>query len=224
MKVMGLVTAKSYSGRVPRKNFYPLKGIPLYQWTTEYLNKYSDYFASLVMSSDKPDEFDLPYTFIKLYRPKILCEDEMPHIKSVKHAVYSVKSLYDIETDWVILFQPTNPIRQEQELLSMTKIMLRHNESNRPIIIRSYYEDTNVSQSYFPYATWNKDIEGVHVRSGTMYAYNRSYLDGSKNEPLEMRIKVPKWRGYNINDKEDLFITEALMDCHNYKLESVGEL
>lgn len=216
MRVMGLVTAKSYSSRVQRKNFKPLKGVPLYMWTTEFLNSCSSIFTSLVMSSDKPSDFDLPEIFIPLVRPKILCEDEMPHIKSVKHAVLAVNAKYELDTDWVILFQPTNPVRQIQELSSVMSLLLRHNESTKPTILRSYYNDENINPGYIRDASFAPDVENVIIRSGTMYAYNRAYLEDQTKERMDLWVKVPKWRGYNINNEEDFYITEGMMDCHNY--------
>jgi CMP-N-acetylneuraminic acid synthetase len=170
-------------------------------------------FESLVFSSDKPYEWDLPESFTALKRPQVLCRDEVPHLASVKHAVYCV----DAKTDWVILFQPTNPIRKTEELMTMMKLMLRYHPGSKPTIIRCYYEDTNVSQSYFKDALFKHSAQGVVIRSGTMYTYNRAYLSARQDEEIiNLSIKVPKWRGYNINDKEDLYITEAFMDCHNY--------
>jgi hypothetical protein len=221
MNVMGLVTAKSFSSRVQRKNFKPLKGVPLYQWTTEFLHSVNTHFSSLVLSSDKPSDFDLPESFLPITRPRVMCEDCTPHLVSVLHAVDQVKKLHGIDTDWVILFQPTNPIRQLQELTNMISLIANWGKTEVPVIGKCYYRDENVNPNYIRDAYFPTGTEDVLIRSGTMYAYNIPFLHSEGGKCKEFWVKVPKWRGYNMNNEEDFFITEALMNCHNYQWEYV---
>ena len=110
MKIAALITAKSQSLRVPKKNFRLLGGIPLYRHSVCFVNDNRDLFNGTVFSSDKPESFAIPSTIMSVKRPPELCFEESPHLEIVKHALSNAE-LYGARYDDVLLFQPTNPIR-----------------------------------------------------------------------------------------------------------------
>lgn len=213
MKILALVTAKSTSVRVRSKNKKLIGGKPLYQWTTDFLKAQKKYFEDIVFSSDAPVFFDLPDCIHSLKRPKALCEDKTPHVMSVRHALLHAEKKYEKEYDYVVLFQPTNPIRHRSDLVTFIRMM----EDSGYALGKTYYVDDNINPSYIEQATkWDESAEpeGVIIRSGNMYAYSRKYLNLADYQHVDLDrfyTLIPKHRGYNINNKEDFAIVEAFM-------------
>jgi len=218
MKILALITAKSTSVRVRSKNKKKIGGKPLYKWTTDFLVENKKFFEDIVFSSDTPLFFDLPKDVIALKRPQALCEDRTPHVMSVRHALLHMEKLNEKEYDYVILFQPTNPLRHKKDLEAFIELI----ELDRDHIGKTYYVDDNVNPGYLEQATqWAEgtEPEGVIVRSGNMYAYSKQYLVRTDINIADLHsfyVLVPKHRGYNINNKEDFDIVEALMKTYGY--------
>lgn len=179
-------------------------------------------FELLAFSSDKPEAFILDREiWATIARPTILCEDCSPHVLSVRHALNSVEKKQNTEYDYVILFQPTNPLRDKHDLFMMLTML----HENRPMVGKTYYIDTNLKMSYIEAASgWKEGYsdasgDGVLIRSGNMYAYSRQYLMGSDipKDYDSVYVSIPKHRGYNINDAEDFDIVEAFIKRYKCK-------
>ena len=224
MRLLGLVTAKSNSKRVPYKNKVILGKKPLYKWTTDFLESVKQEFELLAFSSDRPEAFILDRTiWATINRPTILCEDCSPHILSVQHALNSVerKDASEAPYDYVILFQPTNPLMDKHDLYMMLTML----HEKRPVVGKTYYIDENLRMSYIEAASgWKEGFSdesgnGVLIRSGSMYAYSRKFLMGADvGEDFDsVYVSIPKHRGYNINDEEDFGIVESFIKRYKCK-------
>ena len=218
MRILALVTAKSYSTRVANKSRKLIMGKPLYKWTIDFLVRNKRWFDAIAFSSDAPELFTLiPEKILKITRPKSLCEDNIPHVLSVKHGLLQSEHHYGIDFDYVILFQPTNPFRTETDLMMMINFI----EKYTPMIGKTYYVDDNIQPGYILGATFDNEIneKGIVIRSGSMYCYARKYLMGGHmhDDYGSVYVTVPKRRGYNINNEEDFTIVESFMK--EYKCE-----
>ena len=219
MRILALVTAKSHSTRVPGKSFKPIMGKSLYKWTIDFLVRNKRWFDAVAFSSDEPDKFSIPNNITIITRPKQLCEDNIPHVMSVKHGLLHMENKFGMEFDYVLLFQPTNPFRAEMELITMVTML----KDKLPSLGKTYYVDDNIQPGYVVGATFDPEIneKGLVVRSGSMYAYSRKYLMGPymESSPDIVYVTVPKRRGYNINTEEDFVIVESLMKANKCELK-----
>lgn len=222
MKILALITAKSASKRVPNKNKKIIGGKALYKWTVDYLLSLKHEFEDIALSSDRPDEFVVPGSIAKIIRPKILCEDCSPHVLSVRHALNKMEAKLNKEYDYVILFQPTNPIRDKDDLYAMLAML----QENKPMLGKTYYIDENLHSSYIEGVRgWiegylDRSGNGVLIRSGSMYAYARRYLidTGIPRDELDtVYVPIPKYRGYNLNNIEDFAIVQTFMEHYHCK-------
>lgn len=118
MKVLGLITARGGSKGIPRKNLQPLAGRPLIAWTVEAA-KAAKGLARIVLSTDD-DEIasvcrglgvDVPFM-----RPPTLAQDRSPHIDVVEHALASLETLDRFRPEYVLLLQPTSPLRRASDI------------------------------------------------------------------------------------------------------------
>lgn len=97
-KVLALVPARSGSKRCPGKNFKLFRGKPLYQWAMEQAGA-SKYIDVTILSTDKS-------------RPPELCTDDATCEDVIRHHF----SLADDPDAWVVLLQPTSPLRTAADI------------------------------------------------------------------------------------------------------------
>lgn len=112
-KILAIIPARGGSKRLPDKNILPLNGKPLIGWSIEEAQK-SQYIDTTIVSSDSINILDVASKFgsnIPFKRPSELAQDESRSIDVVIHALEYYK-----EYEYVILLQPTSPLRNVQDI------------------------------------------------------------------------------------------------------------
>jgi CMP-N-acetylneuraminic acid synthetase len=127
MKVLGVITARGGSKRLPGKNLADLGGRPLIAWTIEVALATCD---MVVVSTDSPDikrvSLDLGATVID--RPQHLAQDSTPSLPVVVHAVKWAEELHGPSSfDAVMVLQPTSPFRTREDVKAVLRIMELNN-------------------------------------------------------------------------------------------------
>lgn len=112
-KILGVIPARSGSKRLKNKNTLLLNGKPLVNWTIEAAT-FSKYIDKVVVTSDSKVILNLAsrYDVDTLIRPKELATDIASSIDVVLHAIEEKGEGYD----YVILLQPTSPLRTAQHI------------------------------------------------------------------------------------------------------------
>lgn len=117
-KVLGLITARGGSKSIPRKNVVPLAGKPLIAWTIEAaLN--SSLLDRVVVSTDDEEIREVAQRWgaeVPFMRPAELAQDDSPHIPVIIHAVEWLESQEGKRWDYVLLLQPTSPLRSAEDI------------------------------------------------------------------------------------------------------------
>jgi N-acylneuraminate cytidylyltransferase/CMP-N,N'-diacetyllegionaminic acid synthase len=114
---LGLIPARGGSKSIPLKNIKPLLGKPLIAYTIEEALK-SKYLDRIIVSTDDAqiakisNEYGADVPFI---RPKELAQDTSPTLPVIQHALMYLKSEGYIP-DFVVLLQPTSPLRQVKHI------------------------------------------------------------------------------------------------------------
>ena len=193
--------------RVPEKNFKLLGGIPLYRRTIDFLLNVQDLFEVVGFSSDDVDKFVLPSTFYPIQRPNCLCCEEASHMDVIRHAYLNMEYASGEILDYIILFQPTNPIRIRRYLVNAIKYLV----SVGPDKISTWYFDNNLAEIYIQGYPVSKPGYPPLIRSGNLYAYSRDYVL-KKQSGSEYRLLIPKRLGYNINVEADFGIVESMLE------------
>lgn len=128
-KILGIITARGGSKRVPCKNIKNFLGKPLLAWTIE-AGKQSGVFDRFILTTEdkeiaeigKKNGIEVPFL-----RPVELSADTSSSYDAVKHAVEWLKDNDNYEADWIILLEPTSPSRQALHIREVAKII---NENN----------------------------------------------------------------------------------------------
>jgi CMP-N,N'-diacetyllegionaminic acid synthase len=106
--VLAIIPARSGSKRLPNKNILDLVDKPLIAWSIEAGIK-SKYIDKVVVSSDSDEILNLSKKFgaSTIKRPKELANDTATSFDAVRHAIDNIKDVFD----YVVLLQPTSPLR-----------------------------------------------------------------------------------------------------------------
>lgn len=112
-RVLGLITARGGSKRLPGKNIMPMRGKPLIAWTIE-AGLGASCIDRLILSSDDPAICDIAGELgcdVPFIRPSHLATDEATSADVVSHALKEIPGFTH-----VILLQPTSPLRQAHHI------------------------------------------------------------------------------------------------------------
>ena len=115
---MAIVPARGGSKGLTRKNILPLLGKPLIAWTIEEAKR-SQYIDRLILSSEDAEIISIAKTFgceVPFVRPLELSQDDTPGIDVVFHAIDTINSICSSAYDYVVLLQPTSPLRKATDI------------------------------------------------------------------------------------------------------------
>ena len=105
-----IIPARAQSKRFPGKNSTKFLGLPLIAHSIKYAQAQKG-IGQVVVSTDCPEikKIALAYGAQVIDRPEHLAEDTTPTVDVLKHAL----TVLDCSIEWVVLLQPTNPLRPE---------------------------------------------------------------------------------------------------------------
>ncbi len=125
MKILGIVTARGGSKRVPRKNVKDFLGKPLLAWTAESGLR-SGAFDRFVLSTDdeeiaqigKAADLEVPFM-----RPPELASDTAGSYGVVRHVVEWLREHENYEASWVVLLEPSSPGRRPFHIAEVAELI-----------------------------------------------------------------------------------------------------
>lgn len=123
-KILAVIPARGGSKGVPRKNIRDLAGKPLIAWTIEEAKK-SKYIDRLILSSEDDEIIEVAKQFgceVPFKRPLELAQDDTPGIAPVLHAIEMCPGY-----DYVVLLQPTSPLRTVEDIDGCIEKLLGNN-------------------------------------------------------------------------------------------------
>lgn len=126
---LAVILARSGSKRLPNKNIKELCGKPLMAWSIE-AGLQSQYLDEVVVSTDS-----LHYSKIAQYygakapflRPSNVSLDTSSSFDSIAHTINFYKQEYNREFDFIVLLQPTSPLRDAPLIDGMCRWMVDNN-------------------------------------------------------------------------------------------------
>jgi N-acylneuraminate cytidylyltransferase len=119
-KFLGIIPARSGSKGLPNKNIKLLKGKPLLAWTIEEALS-SKYLEQVIVSTDSSEIAQIAINYgalVPFLRPKNLATDESPTVDTVLDLIKKLPNY-----DYVVLLQPTSPLRTIEDIDSAIDIM-----------------------------------------------------------------------------------------------------
>ena len=159
MKILGLITARGGSSRVPRKNIKEFLGKPLVAWSIE-IGKESGVFDKFILSTEseeiaavgKAHGIDVPFV-----RPAEYATDTSSSLEAVQHAYEWMRDNVGFEADSIILLEPPAPGRRPFHIQEAAKLIERDD-------IDSVLGITELSAHYHPEKILTMDDKKQVVR------------------------------------------------------------
>lgn len=112
-RILALIPARGGSKGLPGKNIRPLAGKPLIAWSIEAALA-ARHVLRVVVSSEDASILDHARAYgaeTPFVRPESLARDDTPSIDVVLHALDALPGF-----DWVVLLQPTSPLRTTEDI------------------------------------------------------------------------------------------------------------
>jgi len=124
-EILAIIPARGGSKGIPNKNLAALCGLPLIQYTIDAA-KESSFVSRIILSSD--DETIINYCKEKIevpfVRPECIARDDSAMIDVIKHALDFLKDKENYFPDYVLLLQPTSPLRTKQHIDESLKLLV----------------------------------------------------------------------------------------------------
>lgn len=128
MRVLALIPARGGSVSLPRKNILPFCGRPLIAYSIDAARSAAEAGAPIeriVVSTDDAEiakigrEWGADVPFV---RPPELARADTPSLPVVHHALACIEQEDGLRYDWVLLLQPTSPLRTGNDILQALEI------------------------------------------------------------------------------------------------------
>lgn len=180
-KYITVIPARGGSKRLPDKNIYPLNNKPLIAYSIEYSRQCSQIDGTYVSSdSDLILNIAADYSAVPLKRPDELSGDYVS-TATVLQSVTKYLSDQSIGFNYVVLLQPTNPLRPS-ELLNEAIRLIEENHYDSIITVSLSDKKLGkiINHKFIP---WNyqpgqrsQDMDPLYYENGLLYISKKELL------------------------------------------------
>ena len=126
--ILAVIPARGGSKGIPGKNIVPFAGKPLICYTVEAALK-SKYLKRVIVSTDDNEIAKVAKDCgaeVPFLRPSNLSQDDTSSVSVLKHAVKFIEESEGSLFDFVVLLQPTSPLRDEKTIDLASRKNLRN--------------------------------------------------------------------------------------------------
>jgi len=225
-RILGVIPARGGSKAIPRKNIKPLLGRPLIAYTIASALK-SKLLTRVIVSSDDKEIIEISKRYgadVPFVRPKELATDLSLATDVIRHAVLETERLEGMEYDYVVMLQPTTPLRTAEDIDEALKKLIETGADSvisvvnvgpmHPVRMKRIIDDRLADYAEEEVENMPKELlPPVYIRNGAIYAVKRKILvDGRSFKGDDCRPYVmPEERSINIDSKIDFLLAEIIM-------------
>lgn len=226
MEVLAIIPARGGSKRVKDKNIYPLAGKPLIAYSIEQaLN--SALVTRVVVSTDnaKIKEASLAAGAEVIDRPEELATDTAPTLGVLQHALNYLKEKEDYVPDYVVLLQPTCPLRIAADIDAGVKLLRDNTDTDTAVSVREAQEtpywmftikNELLEKMIDTTATRSQDLPKAYLLNGAVYVFTPQHLLSGKKTLGVLGVKnipyvMPLERSHDIDTMDDMKKVEVIL-------------
>jgi CMP-N,N'-diacetyllegionaminic acid synthase len=224
LKILAVIPARKGSKGIPGKNMTKILGKPLIYFTIKNAKK-SKYITSIIVSTDckkiakisKKMGAEVPFL-----RPDKLATDKTQTFPVIKHAIKQIEKIKYFKFDYIILLQPTCPLRSFKDIdVSLKRLILSNSNSitsivdvgaNHPLRMKIIKKNKlkNYIKQDFENMKPRQELSKVYIRNGAIYAFKRNVIFKEKALVSKNNLPylMPKERSVNIDTQEDLILAK----------------
>lgn len=225
-RILGVIPARGGSKTIPKKNIKPLLGKPLIAYTIVPAIR-SKLLTRVIVSSDNKEIIEISKRYgaeVPFIRPKELATDLALAMDVIKHAVLETERLEGKKYDYVVMLQPTTPLRTTEDIDNALKKLIETEADSvisvvnvgpmHPVRMKRIVDERLVDYAEEEMENMPKELlPPVYIRGGAIYAVKRDILvnkrsfKGDDCRPYVM----PEERSINIDSEMDFLLAEAVM-------------
>ncbi len=228
MIIVSVIPARGKSKSIPKKNIYPLNGVPLIKYSIDYSLK-SKLISHTFVSSDSKEIGDLSINFGAqfLERPEELSEDHVRDFPVIHHALLNLEKKLNLKIDIIILLRPTSPLRPANliergiDLINLypesTSVRAVTKSKEHPyrqwkknsIFIEPFYSKKNINVNE-PYNIPRQELIDSYFQTGDIEIIRReTIIKGSISGDKILPIYINQNEVHDIDEKNDIANAEA---------------
>jgi len=228
-KILAIVPARGGSKRLPNKNILDLGGKPLIAWSIE-AGLGSKYIDRVIVSSESQEICDIAKQYgadIPFVRPDELARDESQSIEFVLHALETLQEKYD----YVIVLQPTSPLRESSDIDSAIEECLAKDATSVIGVCETEHSplwsntlDESLSMEHFLDNRYNnarsQDLPTFYRINGAFYMSKVDSIFKEKTFFVQKNIYahiMPQVNSVDIDTKLDFIIARAVLEAKRNK-------
>ena len=225
-KILGIIPARGGSKGVPNKNIYSLNSKPLIYYTIESAKK-SSLLSDFIVSTDSEliKEICISYEAkVPFLRPKYLSGDNALAIPTIKHAVKKYEKIIGYKFDYIVMLQPTAPLRlgldidkaliqliteNADGIISVVDVDNYHPIKMKKIVNGKLYDYIKSGLENPP----RQKLEKIYIVNGAIYACKRETLVFKNSFKGEICLPyiMQDDRSINIDKKSDFYLAEYFL-------------
>lgn len=215
---LAIIPARGGSKSIKNKNLYLIKNKPLIYYTIKSALG-SKYLDSVVLSTDSKKITNYVKKFPKIKipfsRPKKLAGDKILTLPVLKYTLLKYEKLIKRKFDFVVLLQPTSPLRTSKDIDNSIKLLIKkktdslisvtsvgaHHPFRMKKILRNNILTNFVNQKCFDNMKPRQTLSKVYIRNGAIYIVDRKLI-------LRNKISSKKTIAYEMNRKQSINIDD----------------
>lgn len=194
-KILVIIPARAGSKRIKGKNTKPFNGIPLIEHSIRYAQ--NSIGADIIISTDDKqiesiaEQYNVPI----LWRNEGLAQDQTPTTDVVKDVVERMEKSYD----FVVLLQPTNPLRPKKMFKEALKLLQEKKSDSLLTVSYNEHKLGKIKHSTFKPYTYefgqrSQDLDPLYYENGLLYVCSYELAKNGKlmsENPTAMLIEHP---------------------------------
>ena len=186
--VLIVIPARGGSKGIPDKNIRLVNGIPLIEYTINFAKKLTNN-SNILVSTDSPKIAEISKNAgatCPFLRPDELATDLTGDVPVLRHAVNNYQDLIKKKYEFVLMLQPTSPVRFEHQVIeARTKILKNKYDliisltqvSSKFHALKQFevaHEKLQVFSSRAIEITARQQLPPSYIRNGVLYLFSKN--------------------------------------------------
>ncbi len=226
MTLLAIVPARGGSRGVPGKNIAPVAGKPLIAWTLEAAHGASC-LDRVIVSSDNQEIIEISASYgveAPFVRPEELAGDDTPGIMPVLHAIKWLGENENYHPDFVVLLQPTSPLRTSEDIDSAFKLAIEKNAESVVSVVPTHHHPywtkkvtpDGQMEDFIPQAQApqvRQELTDAYALNGAVYIARSKFVLKEKGWYADNTYAyiMPPERSLDVDTSWDLYLADLLL-------------
>lgn len=223
-KILALIPGRGGSKRLPRKNVQLCAGRPLIAHTIAAAQAVRPALGRIMVSTDDVEIAEVSRSVgldVPFMRPAALATDSTSSLEVVQHALWWIEADSGWKPDWVLLLQPTSPLRQASDIEAAIAIAANEQCDSVVSVVRLQHEHPRLAKRIEndflrPFCPIEDTVaeEPAYTNNGAIYLTRTAVIrdQASLYGRLSRPYVMPRERSVDIDTAVDLQIASLLLD------------